>query len=65
MLGAGTHARRIKDITHGRLDLIDGPWGSMPVNDGVASTRGVELEARLPWRDHVYPDLRRGARCWR
>jgi hypothetical protein len=30
--------------------FIDGLWVSMPVNDGAANTRGIELEAKLPLR---------------
>jgi outer membrane receptor for ferrienterochelin and colicins len=42
--------RRIDDITHNQVSLVDGLWVSMPVNDGVANTRGIELEAKLPLR---------------
>jgi outer membrane receptor protein involved in Fe transport len=50
MLSASTYARRIQDITHNTTTLVNGLWVSMPVNDGVATTRGVELEAKLPLR---------------
>jgi outer membrane receptor protein involved in Fe transport len=50
MLGASTFARRIQDITHSRVSLVDGRWVSMPVNDGRANTHGVELEAKFPLR---------------
>jgi outer membrane receptor protein involved in Fe transport len=50
LLSASTFMRRIADITHRRVDFIDGLWVSRPVNDGVANTRGVELEAKLPLR---------------
>jgi outer membrane receptor protein involved in Fe transport len=48
LLSASTFVRRIDDITLQRVGLIDGLWVSMPVNGGVANTRGIELEARLP-----------------
>jgi outer membrane receptor protein involved in Fe transport len=50
LLTASTFVRRIEDITHNRVSLINDLWVSMPVNDGVANTRGVELEAKLPLR---------------
>jgi outer membrane receptor for ferrienterochelin and colicins len=50
LLTASTYMRRIEDITHRRVDQIGTLWVSHPVNDGVASTRGIELEAKLPLR---------------
>jgi outer membrane receptor for ferrienterochelin and colicins len=50
LLTASTFVRRIEDITHNKVDKIDGLYVSMPVNDGVANTRGIELEAKLPLR---------------
>ena len=50
LLTASTFVRRIDDITHNKVDQIDGVWVSMPINDGVANTRGIELEAKLPLR---------------
>jgi outer membrane receptor protein involved in Fe transport len=50
LLTASTYARRIDDITHNQVSLINGLWVSMPINDGVANTHGVELEAKLPLR---------------
>lgn len=50
LLTASTFVRRIEDITHNRVSLVNALWVSMPVNDGVATTRGVELEAKLPFR---------------
>jgi outer membrane receptor protein involved in Fe transport len=69
MLSASTYARRIDDITHNRVNFINGLWVSMPVNDGVANTRGVELEAKLPlkalWKAAPAVDLRANvARNW-
>lgn len=53
LLTASTFVRRIDDITHNQVSLIDGLWVSMPTNDGVANTHGVELEAKLPLRSMV------------
>ncbi|MGO4379994.1 TonB-dependent receptor plug domain-containing protein [Pseudoduganella sp. RAF19] len=50
LLSASTFMRRIDDITHRRVDFMNGLWVSRPVNDGVANTHGVELEAKLPLR---------------
>ena len=50
LLTASTFLRRIDDITHNKVDQINGLWVSMPVNDGVANTHGVELEAKFPLR---------------
>ena len=50
LLSASTFVRRIEDITRNSLSQIDGLWVSMPVNDGVATTKGIELEAKLPIR---------------
>ncbi|MDL2356389.1 MAG: TonB-dependent receptor, partial [Pseudomonadota bacterium] len=50
LLTASTFVRRIDDITHQQVGLINGLWVSMPVNAGVANTRGIELEAKLPLR---------------
>jgi outer membrane receptor protein involved in Fe transport len=54
LLTASTFVRRIQDITHQQVALIDGLWVSRPVNDGTANTHGVELEAKLPLRS-LYP----------
>jgi outer membrane receptor protein involved in Fe transport len=69
MLSASTYARRIQDITHNTTTLINGLWVSMPINDGVANTHGIELEAKLPlrsvWKEAPAVDLRANlARNW-
>jgi outer membrane receptor protein involved in Fe transport len=69
MLSASTYARRIQDITHNTITRINGLYVSMPVNDGVATTRGVELEAKLPlrslWKAAPAVDVRANiARNW-
>lgn len=50
MLSVSVFMRRIDDITHNKVDFINGSWVSMPVNDGQATTRGMELEAKFPLR---------------
>ncbi|MET0321528.1 MAG: TonB-dependent receptor [Duganella sp.] len=42
--------RRIRDVTQMRLFEEDGIWVQAPFNNGTASVRGIELEARLPLR---------------
>jgi outer membrane receptor for ferrienterochelin and colicin len=69
MVSASTYVRRIQDITHNRVEKIDGLWVSRPINDGVARTHGIELEAKLPLRsmfkDAPAVDLRANvARNW-
>jgi outer membrane receptor protein involved in Fe transport len=54
LLTASTFVRRIQDITHQQVALINGLWVSRPINDGTANTHGVELEAKLPLRS-LYP----------
>lgn len=54
MLSASVFVRKINDIT--RTDLlqdVNGKWVSMPVNDGQATTKGIELEAKLPLKAMV------------
>ena len=48
LLSIGTYLRRIRDVTQTRLFQQDRVWVEAPFNDGNASVRGVELEARLP-----------------
>ncbi|MES2105771.1 MAG: TonB-dependent receptor [Pseudomonadota bacterium] len=50
LVSASVFMRRIDDITRQRLSQTDGRWVTMPVNDGQATTRGIELEAKLPLR---------------
>ncbi|MDL2358607.1 MAG: TonB-dependent receptor [Pseudomonadota bacterium] len=59
LLSASVNLRRIDDVIVQRVGLVDGAWLSTPVNAGVATTRGVELEAKLPLRsiDKSAPDL--------
>jgi outer membrane receptor for ferrienterochelin and colicins len=49
MLSASVSARRIRDYINSRVQLgADGRWLATPFNNGAASTRSVELEARVP-----------------
>ncbi|WP_296001104.1 TonB-dependent receptor [Rugamonas sp.] len=48
LLSASAYARRIGDVTQQRLYQSAGVWIESPVNDGKASVRGIELEAKLP-----------------
>ncbi|MBI3728029.1 MAG: TonB-dependent receptor, partial [Burkholderiales bacterium] len=51
MLSASVFMRKIDDITRTKLlQEADGTYVTMPVNDGQATTRGIELEAKLPLR---------------
>ena len=50
LLSASASMRRIEDVIHNQVLPGGPPYLSMPVNDGVANTRGIELEARLPLR---------------
>nr|WP_315396118.1 TonB-dependent receptor [uncultured Duganella sp.] len=50
LLGASAYLRRIRDVTVTRLFEQDGIWVEAPFNNGNASVRGVELEAKLPLR---------------
>jgi outer membrane receptor for ferrienterochelin and colicins len=50
LMTASTFVRRIDDITRQQTSFVDGLWVSMPTNAGVANTRGIELEAKLPLR---------------
>jgi outer membrane receptor for ferrienterochelin and colicins len=50
MLSVSVFLRRIDDITRNDLLNIDGRWVKLPVNDGLATTRGIEMEAKFPLR---------------
>lgn len=49
MLSASVYMRRINDIIRDKLIVLNG-YVNMPVNDGLATTRGIELEAKFPLR---------------
>lgn len=50
LLSVSAYLRRIRDVTITRLFQQDGAWVEAPFNNGNASVRGVELEAKLPLR---------------
>ncbi|GJJ01555.1 ligand-gated channel protein [Duganella rhizosphaerae] len=63
LLSASTYVRRIRDVTLTRLFQQDGQWVEAPFNNGNASVRGIELEAKLPLSPKL--DLRANlARNW-
>jgi outer membrane receptor protein involved in Fe transport len=63
LLSASTYLRRIRDVTQTRLFEQDGLWVEAPFNNGNASVRGIELEAKLPLTPAL--DLRANlARNW-
>ncbi|CAN5859198.1 catecholate siderophore receptor CirA [soil metagenome] len=53
LLSASVFMRSIDDITRSQLGNIDGRWINIPVNDGRATTRGIELEAKFPLRSFM------------
>ena len=48
LLSVSGYLRRIDDFTRNAVDFNGSRWIVMPVNDGRATTRGVELEAKFP-----------------
>lgn len=50
LVSVSAYLRRIRDVTITRLFEQDGAWVEAPFNNGNASVRGVELEAKLPLR---------------
>jgi len=62
LLSASVSMRRIQDYTRQGLIVEDGRWIQTPVNDGSATTRSLELEAKFPlsslWKDVPDLDLR-------
>jgi outer membrane receptor protein involved in Fe transport len=69
MLSASTYLRQISEFTRRDVQLIDGRWVALPVNDGDAQSRGIELEAKFPLKhflkDGPAIDLRANlARNW-
>jgi outer membrane receptor protein involved in Fe transport len=53
LLSASVSARRIDDFTRQGIFFQDGRWVQLPVNDGRANTRGIELEAKFPLKSLV------------
>jgi outer membrane receptor for ferrienterochelin and colicin len=48
MASVSVYARRVRDVTLLQLWQEHGVWVNMPANDGGASVRGIELDARVP-----------------
>ena len=48
MMSVSTALRRITDFNRYGLSLINGRWVSMPINDGTATTRSLEFDAKFP-----------------
>ncbi len=54
LLSASASVRRIDGYTRNGVILAsDGRWVSMPINDGQAHTRGIELEAKFPLKSLI------------
>ncbi|MDY7537034.1 TonB-dependent receptor [Undibacterium sp. RTI2.1] len=50
LMSVSVFMRRIDDITRTQLSNVNGIWTNMPINDGQATTRGIEMEAKFPLR---------------
>ncbi|MFL6672481.1 MAG: TonB-dependent receptor plug domain-containing protein [Massilia sp.] len=50
MLGLSSYYKRIRDVTVDRLQQANGIWTNEPDNGGNATVRGIELEAKVGWR---------------
>lgn len=50
---ASVYYRRIDNVIHNVTSLIDTSWVSRPVNQGEATTRGIELDAKFPLRSFI------------
>ncbi len=50
VLSASSYVRRINDLTGRQVSLQNGRWVSLPINEGSALSRGIELEAKFPLR---------------
>ncbi|MEQ1516464.1 MAG: TonB-dependent receptor [Usitatibacteraceae bacterium] len=55
MMSVSGAIRRISDFNRRGLALINGRWVSQPINDGKASTRSLEADAKFPVQ-LFYPD---------
>jgi len=61
LLSASASMRRIDNYTRQGLLLQNERWVAMPVNEGNATTRSVELEAKLPLKSLLGPALGAGS----
>ena len=48
MVSLSGSVRRLTDYTRNEVDDIDGIYFSRPINDGTATTRGLEFEVKFP-----------------
>jgi outer membrane receptor for ferrienterochelin and colicins len=48
MVSISASARRISDYTHNEVRLVGARQVSRPINDGKASTRGLDFDAKFP-----------------
>jgi outer membrane receptor for ferrienterochelin and colicin len=48
LMSISGYLRRIDDFTRNAVSYNGARWIAMPVNDGRATTRGIELEAKFP-----------------
>lgn len=48
MVSVSASVRRLTNYTRNEVDEIDGIYFSRPINDGTATTRGLEFEAKFP-----------------
>ncbi|HEY5801336.1 MAG TPA: TonB-dependent receptor [Burkholderiaceae bacterium] len=53
LLSASTYVRKIDGYTRSLVSLINDRWILQPVNAGNATTRGIELEAKLPLKSLI------------
>jgi outer membrane receptor for ferrienterochelin and colicins len=65
----GTFVRRIKDVTFLQTSLMGERWVSMRANGGVANSRGIEMDAKIPvkliWKDAPAIEVRANlTRTW-
>lgn len=47
-MSASASMRRISDYTRTGLRFTDGRWVQLPINDGTATTRSLEFDAKFP-----------------
>lgn len=52
-VSASVYYRRIDNVIHNMTSLIGDSWVSRPVNQGQATTKGIELDAKFPLRTFI------------
>ncbi len=48
LMSLSSSIRKITDFNRRGLDFINGRWVSMPINDGTATTKSLEFDAKFP-----------------